>query len=37
MIERGLLVFMNPDKELSEAEWRSIGDQLEIQKVNEAP
>jgi hypothetical protein len=37
MIERGLLVFMNPDKELSEAEWRSIGDQFEIQKVNETP
>lgn len=35
MIERGLLVFMNPDKELTEAQWRGIGDQFEIQKVNE--
>ena len=33
MIERGLLVFMSPDKELSEAQWRNLGDQLEIQKV----
>lgn len=33
LLERGLLVFMNPDKELDEASWRELGDQLEIQKV----
>lgn len=33
MIEKGLLVFMNPDKELDQAQWRHIGDQLEIQKI----
>jgi ribulose bisphosphate carboxylase small subunit len=33
LLERGLLVFMNPDKEISETTWRQLGDQLEIQKV----
>jgi hypothetical protein len=33
MLERGLLVFLNPDKELSETQWHQIGDVLEIQKV----
>jgi hypothetical protein len=33
MIERGLLLFMAPSKDLSDAEWRNIGDQLEVQKV----
>lgn len=33
MIERGLLVFMKPDKELDSTQWRNLGDQLEIQKV----
>lgn len=33
MLERGLLVFMSPDKELSQAQWRSLGDQLEIRKI----
>lgn len=33
MLERGLIVFMSPDKELDNAQWRNIGDQLEIQKV----
>ncbi len=34
MIERGLLVFMKPDKDLPEAEWRQIGDLLEIEKIS---
>jgi hypothetical protein len=33
MIERGLLVFMRPDKELNAPQWRNLGDQLEIQKI----
>ena len=33
LLERGLLVFMNPDKDLDEDTWRRLGDQLEIQKV----
>ena len=33
LLERGLLVFMNPDNDLDEATWRRLGDQLEIQKV----
>lgn len=32
MLERGLLVFMSPDKDLTPSQWRNIGDQLEIQK-----
>lgn len=35
MIEKGLLVFLNPDKELQEAQWRSLGDQLELQKIKD--
>lgn len=34
MIERGLLVFMSPEKSLDSAQWRNLGDQLEIQKNN---
>jgi hypothetical protein len=33
MIERGLLVFMKPDKELDSTQWRNLGDLLEIQKI----
>jgi len=33
IIERGLVVFMSPDIELSAPQWRALGDQLEIQKV----
>lgn len=33
MIEKGLLVFLNPEKNLSDDQWRAIGDQLEIQKL----
>jgi hypothetical protein len=35
MIERGLLLFMNPDQDLSKAQWRQIGDQLELQKISD--
>lgn len=34
MVERGLLVFMSPSEELTENQWRGIGDQFEIQKNN---
>lgn len=33
MLERGLLVFLSPDKDLSEDQWRKLGDQMEIEKV----
>lgn len=33
MIERGLLVFMSPSKDLNSTRWRNFGDKLEIQKV----
>lgn len=32
MLEKGLLIFMYPSKELSKDQWRSVGDNLEIQK-----
>ncbi|MEO5499005.1 MAG: hypothetical protein ABIR46_00730 [Candidatus Saccharimonadales bacterium] len=34
MIERGLIVLMNPKKDLTDQQWRSIGELLEIQKIN---
>ncbi len=34
MIERGLLVFLSPDNKLTDAQWRSLGDQFEIQKID---
>lgn len=33
MLERGLIVFMRPDKELNDATWRAIGDAMEIQRI----
>lgn len=33
MIERGLIVLMNPAKDLTDQQWRAIGEQLEIQKI----
>jgi hypothetical protein len=33
LLDSGLIVFMNPSKELGQTEWRKLGDQLEIQKV----
>jgi hypothetical protein len=33
MLERGLIVMFNPEQELSQAEWRRLGDQFDIQKI----
>lgn len=33
MLERGLIIMFNPDQELSQAEWRRLGDQFDIQKI----
>jgi hypothetical protein len=33
MIEKGLLVLMSPSQDLDEAQWRNLGDQLEVQKI----
>ncbi len=33
MLERGLLIFMNPSRPLDESTWRDIADQLEIQRM----
>jgi hypothetical protein len=32
MLERGLLVFMSPDKDMSNTQWHQLGDQLVIQR-----
>ena len=34
MLEKGLLVFMNPDKQLDLTQWRGLGDQLELLRVS---
>lgn len=34
MLEKGLLVFMIPSKEMDTDHWRMLGDQFEIQKVD---
>lgn len=34
MLERGLIVMFNPEQELSQAEWRRLGDQFDIQKIS---
>lgn len=33
LIEKGLLVFMSPDKKLDPSQWRNLGNRLEIQKI----
>jgi hypothetical protein len=33
MIEKGLLVLMSPSRDIDEAQWRNLGDQLEVQKI----
>lgn len=33
MVEKGLVIFMRPEKEMSENEWRNLGDSLEAQKI----
>lgn len=34
MLERGLVVMFNPSNELNQAEWRRLGDQFDIQKID---
>lgn len=34
MLEKGLIVFMTPDKDMEPEQWRALGDQLIIQKTN---
>ena len=34
LLERGLVVMFNPSSELSQAEWRRLGDQFDIQKIS---
>ena len=34
MLEKGLIVFMKPDKDVTPEQWRVLGDQLVIQKIN---
>lgn len=34
MLERGLIIMFNPEKELTQAEWRRLGDQFDIQKIS---
>lgn len=34
MLERGLVMLFNPDKDLTQAEWRRLGDQFDIQKID---
>ena len=34
MLERGLVVMFNPASELTQAEWRRLGDQFDIQKID---
>lgn len=35
MLERGLIVMFNPEKDLTQAEWRQLGDQFDIQKISD--
>lgn len=34
MLERGLIVMFNPEQELTQAEWRRLGDQFDVQKIS---
>jgi hypothetical protein len=34
MLEKGLIIFMSPQNEIDSAKWHSLGEQLEIQKIN---
>ncbi len=34
MLEKGLLVLLSPDKDLGKVEWRQLGDEFVIQKLN---
>ena len=35
ILDKGLLVFFFPEKELNDTEWRKIGDTLEVEKITE--
>lgn len=35
MIEKGLLVFLSPNEDIDQAQWRNLGEQLEVQKVTD--
>lgn len=34
MLERGLVILFNPEENLTQAEWRRLGDQFDIQKID---
>lgn len=34
LFERGLVVMFNPDQDLTQAEWRRLGEQFDIQKIS---
>jgi hypothetical protein len=34
MLERGLVVIFNPETELSQAQWRRLGEQFDIQRIS---
>lgn len=34
MIEKGLLIFLTPEKEMNEAQWRALGNSLELQAID---
>jgi hypothetical protein len=34
MLERGLVVMFNPEQDLTQAEWRRLGEQFDIQKIS---
>lgn len=34
MLERGLIVMFNPASELTQPEWRRLGDQFDVQKIS---
>lgn len=34
MLERGLIVMFNPEQDLSQSEWRKLGEQFDIQKIS---
>lgn len=34
LLERGLIIMFNPETELTQAEWRRLGDQFDIQKIS---
>lgn len=35
MLERGLVIMFNPEHDLTQAEWRHLGDQFDVQKITD--